>query len=143
MDTAHLSIAEAAKRLRVNPRTVRRHIKAGKLPADKQEYPGGFQYVIPASEVDKLLAQSTDIVPVAAHRLDKTIDRLESMSNMLDTVQDNVHGAVQGIVNPIVQAQERQTEEIKGLRAELRELAGLLQQPPKRSLWQRFFKGGN
>lgn len=141
MDTAHVTIAEAAKRLSVNPRTIRRHIKAGKLPAQRQDYPGGFQYAIPASEVDKLLAQSTDIVPVAAQGLDKALHTLESMSNILGTVQDNVQGAVQGIVEPIVQAQERQTEEIKGLRAELQEIAGLLQQP-KKSLWQRVFRGG-
>jgi len=139
MDTAHLSIAEAAQKLRVNPRTVRRRIKQGKLPAQKQDYPGGFQYAIPASEVEKLLVQSTDILPVAVHRLDKALHTLESMSNILDAVQDNVQKAVQGIV----QAQERQTEEIKGLRAELQQFAGLLQDQKKATLWQRLFKGGN
>ena len=143
LHTAHLTIAEAANRLRVHPRTVRRWVKSGDLPAQKQACTGGFQYAIPASEVDKRVPESTDILPIGALGLDKGLNTLESLSNTLSNIQDNIQGAVQEIVKPIVQGQQELIAEVRGLREDLKQR----EEAPKprpwyKRLWQRS-KGGN
>ena len=138
IDIAYLTISETAERLGVNPRTVRRWIQRGDLPAHKQNYPGGFQYAIPASEVDKRLPTDSSIVPAMPPELDRALATLESMSTWIDTVRGNIQGAVQGIVTPIVQGQTQQTEELRRLREELQQIRKILGQ--QRRPWWRFWE---
>lgn len=50
-----LTVEEAAARLRLSPRTVRRMIGAGTLPATR---PGGKRWIILESEVTRILARA-------------------------------------------------------------------------------------
>ena len=44
--TRRLSIDEAAHHLAISPRTVRRRIRDGSLPAEREDTPQGFRYVV-------------------------------------------------------------------------------------------------
>lgn len=58
-----LSILEASQRLGVSPKTVRRWIQGGRLPARKEKGPYGEQYLIPAEAIQSA-QQVLDVVKV-------------------------------------------------------------------------------
>lgn len=59
-----LSLVDAAKRLGVSPRTARRWVKEGRLPAELRPGPYGQTYYVPASAADTF-HQVTDVVQVS------------------------------------------------------------------------------
>ncbi|HXG35564.1 MAG TPA: helix-turn-helix domain-containing protein [Dehalococcoidia bacterium] len=58
-----LTILEASQRLGVSPKTVRRWIQAGRLPARKEKGPYGEQYLVPAEAIQSA-QQVIDVVKV-------------------------------------------------------------------------------
>jgi excisionase family DNA binding protein len=51
-----LTVEQAAKRLKVNPETIRRAIRAGKLPAIKDTLHAGSPFLISAPDLDAFAA---------------------------------------------------------------------------------------
>jgi MerR family transcriptional regulator, copper efflux regulator len=133
-NTISYSISEAAELLKLSPKTIRRYIKAGKLPSTKIPTKFGDEYritEIPESLKQEALnnlesQQNTDIVP---H--EDTEDKgSESKLDIQVLYQENMRLAAQ-----LGAASERIRQ--------LEEQVKLLEAPKKAvklSWWQRFFK---
>lgn len=123
MDDLFFTVEEAARRLNVNPETIRRRIRQGKMKAQLLPGPRGDQYQIPASE---LTTQDAEIVPVP--QLPSAI--VEQIAQAVATINKNaVNETVTAAVEPLyqkidqlealLQEQSRQTSEfIEETRAE-------------------------
>jgi excisionase family DNA binding protein len=77
MDAHLMTVNEVAERVRVNPRTVRRWIDAGKLRAAKVM--GGVR--VEARELDNLVKEARPKIPAAKNLPDRNtvLDRIERM----------------------------------------------------------------
>jgi excisionase family DNA binding protein len=127
MSKVELTIAEAAKRLRVSTRTIRRHIKSGKIKAKLIEGSFGPEYRI------------FDL-PLGDNEQERATDRKKEQtfnqngSNWLDYLKElqekNLTLAAQlGVA----------TERVRQLESQIKLLTG----PKKKPWWQRLFSKNN
>ena len=132
MNTQTFTIAQAAARLGVSTRTIRRYIKAGKLRADLVNGPFGEEYRI--------------------HELPDDLKKLEpiEISTALDK-HDPFAGASQDAMSVLRDLQEKNltlaaqlgaaTERIRQLESELKTKTITDGQPPKTPWWQKWYFG--
>jgi len=119
------TVGQAAERLGVSTKTLRRQIKAGKLPAVKQPGAKGPEWRIDKEEVDRRaeergrLNANSDIVRA-------TVDtQIESMSIKLSSLMeewvDRWADSMQQIVQGVQAGQQQQTEALHDVAAAIRE----------------------
>ena len=137
-----LSIKEAAARLGVNPKTIRRRIESGELAAEKLEGANGLQWMIRPEALDKEAARKA-VEPRERKSTAINTLRASELAEMVSELQKQV-SATQGLI-------ENQTHQIEELKAELRDSRGQLAQlhdqvikalpapEEKKGLWQRIF----
>lgn len=113
-----LTLNEAAERLGVSPRTIRRWIKEGKINATLQQSPYGMQYFISADQIDTA-QEIHDVV-----RVDKQVDMADlarTMSIYLNDRESAIGEAIQTLRADLAQTARLQDEREKLLRQELEE----------------------
>lgn len=132
MNTQSFTIVQAADKLGVSTRTIRRYIKAGKLRADLVNGPFGEEYRI--------------------RELPEDLKKLETPDNFtaLD-VRDPFAGASQDAMAVLRDLQEKNltlaaqlgaaTERVRQLESQLKTLTITDGQPPKTPWWQKWYSG--
>jgi len=153
MSTQGITIAEAAVVLNVSTRTVRRFIKAGKLPAKKVPGPFGDEYRILEDDITRLkeggpVLESLDIAETDDVKPEETQDKIETPAGdgnhtVSGTVQ--VFKAKDDLMDLIKQLEEKNLalaaqlgaagERIRNLENQVRQLS-----PPKIPWWKRIFQ---
>lgn len=128
------TVAEAAAQLGVSEKTIRRYVKAGKLPATMIDGPYGPQWTIPDAAITtaqvvtdvitverpadpRLLGLAIAEVQVAQHR---------TLVDSLDAIRRDVAGmqqAIPTVVEAVVAALDERDQKIITLHAELAQLA--------------------
>jgi excisionase family DNA binding protein len=132
MNTQSYTITQAADKLGVSTRTIRRYIKAGKLRADLVNGPFGEEYRIRELPEDL-----------------KKLERIE-LSTALDK-HDPFAGASQDTLGVLRDLQEKNmalaaqlgaaTERIRQLEGQLKTLTITDGQPPKTPWWHKWYTG--
>lgn len=154
----------------VNVQTIRRKIKTGQVKAKTIEGKYGPQYMIPDSELDKViitheivevnkpiqLDQLTDTIKAALAARDQAlIDKIDNQAAARDQALiyrlDDQAGIIRAALNEKDQALEVQAAEIKALHDKLDKLTEILEQQQAAlvtgqkqeggSWWGRLFKG--
>ena len=132
MNNQSFTIAQAAEKIGVSTRTIRRYIKAGKLRADLVNGPFGEEYRI--------------------RELPEDLKKLETPENFtaLD-IRDPFAGASQDALGVLRDLQEKNltlaaqlgaaTERIRQLEGQLKTLTITDGQPPKAPWWQKWYSG--
>lgn len=72
-----LTVAEAAEALRLSERTIRRHIKSGKIKADLVPGRYGMEYRI--SELSQVAPAPAAVDNTSPHALDKALDMIRAL----------------------------------------------------------------
>lgn len=133
-DGLFVTISEAAKKLNVNPMTIRRRIQRGEITAQLlPKQTGGQHWLIPVSELDP----HADIVPVP--QLPAAV-----LKQITEAVRTGNEQAVQAAVLPMQQQLEAQYAEIAALKQAIEELSNEQRRNAQeaarranRSLWER------
>lgn len=111
-DGLFVTIGEAAKKLNVNPMTIRRRIQRGEITAQLlPKQTGGQHWLIPVSELEP----HADLVP--APQLPATV-----VSQITEAVRVGNEQAVQAVVLPMQQQINAQRVEITKLKQAIEEL---------------------
>ena len=132
MNTQNFSIAQAAEKLGVSTRTIRRYIKAGKLRADLVNGPFGEEYRI--RELPEDLKKLEPIDPWTA--LEKRDPLAGASSDALGVLRDLQEK------NLALAAQlGAATERIRQLEGQLKTKTITDGQPPKAPWWQKWYSG--
>jgi excisionase family DNA binding protein len=111
-----ITLNEAAKRISVNPATVRRWIKAGKIPATLERTDRGETYFINPADLDTIQGAS----PAARTKR----PRPPALSEDLATIKD----AQNAILEQMRANSEAQEQRIRSLEAELHDTRAQLSQ---------------
>ena len=134
-DGLFVTISEAAKKLNVNPMTIRRRIQRGEITAQLlPKQTGGQHWLIPVSELEP----HADLVP--APQLPAAI-----ISQITEAIQAGNEQAVQAVVLPMQQQIHAQRVEITMLKQAIAELTDQQKnylEAVKRSsmpFWKRMF----
>jgi excisionase family DNA binding protein len=127
------SIAEAAEALNLSPKTIRRYIKAGKLPSVKVPSKFGEEYRI--TEIPEAMKLEADAQAEAQSKVD--IVEAEEPGGKLDAqllYQENIRLAAQfGAATEKIRQLE---EQLKSLQVKQLEAP----RPVKRSFWKRLLR---
>lgn len=140
-DGLFYTVEEAAEKLQVNPETIRRRIRKGKLKAQLIDGDRGKQYSIPAAELSV-----EDTLPVPEQKLAQPIlDQIvtantKAMQELLTTqfaLQEEKHAqTIRSMENEI----KTLRSEIRALKEENLQAIHLLSAPPKKpSFWKKWF----
>ena len=126
-NTKGYSISEAAQELGVSTRTIRRHIKAGKITAVKIQGQFGEEYRI--FELPKDVEEQSQDNEKEKTKLIPADDAVSSLKIILDLQEKNIALAAQlGAA----------TERIKNLESQI-QLLTPPQEAPKKHWWQKIF----
>ena len=107
-----LTIKEAAKRLGVSDKTVRRRIKKGELPAQLVDSPYGEQYMIPADAVEAA-SQTIAVATVEKQPDPRTIAM--AIGQALDQRDAEIKSEIQALRDEIKQRDEQITATLEKL----------------------------
>lgn len=128
------TVAEAAAQLGVSEKTIRRYVKAGKLPATMVDGPYGPQWTIPDAAITTAQVV-TDVIAVerpADPRLlglaiaEAQVAQHRALVDALDAIRCDVVGmqqAIPTVVEAVVAALDERDQKITGLHTELAQLA--------------------
>jgi MerR family transcriptional regulator, copper efflux regulator len=132
MNTQSFTIAQAADKLGVSTRTIRRYIKAGKLRADLVNGPFGEEYRIRELPEDLKKLEPIEF-PTALDKHDPLAGASpDAMAVLRDLQEKNLTLAAQlGAA----------TERIRQLESQLKTVAITDGQPPKTPWWQKWYSG--
>lgn len=122
MANAWLSLADAADELEVSPRTIRRWVHAGKLPAELRSGSHGPQYYLPGEAVRLLQADRQVEQPVRRVDVERVV---EVVASYLD-VRDQAFRAEQNELR----------EELRSVRAQLHQAYADLTRA-QQAIWQQ------
>jgi MerR family transcriptional regulator, copper efflux regulator len=127
--TGTYSINEAAELLKLSPKTIRRYIKAGKLPSTKVPTKFGEEYRI--TEIPQALKEEAAIQAEAQPKVEiAEVDQPASRLDIQVLYQENIRLAAQlGIA----------TERLRQMEEKLKLLEAPKTQPTPRPWWKRFF----
>lgn len=138
-----VSLQEAARRLNVNEKTVRRRLQSGRLRGEKVPGPRGEEWTVYLSP-DRS-PDSGDVGGESGQTVQALLDMIREKDRQLlevVTAKDAAIAALQADKQQLAQQLGMFSERVRNLDAQLRLLEAPKQPPPRRRPWWQFWRRG-
>jgi Helix-turn-helix domain len=138
-----VTIAEAAERLRLSERTVRRRVKAGELPGCQLSTPQGYVWMVDLPD-DWTIGQvdNTGEVKVLREWIDQLSNQLDLMQNQLEAKDKQTQSQLEAKDKQTQSQLEAKDKQIEQLHVLLQQAQAALPASKNNHSWWRFWQRG-